>query len=316
MEDFRMYTSWRRHRKYRRLRRELGGDGVLAIEALWAYAADMRPDGDLSGMSADDLADEAGWPGDPARLMAVLTSSEVRLVDGEPGSWRIHDWAEHQPYVVNHGKRVTKARRAAEARWADYQNPNESNGQCSEHPAGMPQGCPADATSMPIACSEHARSNAPTDRTVPTETKTVRTAELPKKEQAEEAGGRGDEQASARDGMSADELIAEVKRWGWRIQDTAEGKARACEPFDRDRVMRARDACKNAGGVMTLGFLLAKYARALPAGAASPKASGAGPPPTRRHETWKGDGDEKPYQSDHRAGLSQVAETLAEAGVG
>lgn len=116
MDDFRVQTSWRTHRKRKRLRKMLGADAVLAIEDLWSYATSERPDGSLDGMSAQDIADEVDYPGDPARLMAALV--DLRLVDGVEGSWSLHDWADNQPFVVGKGKRSEAARHAASVRWA------------------------------------------------------------------------------------------------------------------------------------------------------------------------------------------------------
>lgn len=115
MEDFRIKTSWRRSRKRRRLKKRLGADGVLAIEDIWSFAAEMRWDGALTGLSNEDLAEEAGWDGDANELMSVLV--ECGLIDGNEGEYSIHDWPEHNPYVASHPDRSEQARAAVNVRW-------------------------------------------------------------------------------------------------------------------------------------------------------------------------------------------------------
>lgn len=138
MDDYRIKTSWRSHRKRKRLRRALGADGVLAIEDLWSYAASSRPDGDLSGMTDEDIAIEVDYPGDPAELVQALAGAG--LIDGIEGSYRLHDWCDHQPYVASHSRRKDAARKAAEARWASR---------------GQPRACAPHADRMRTACGSH-----------------------------------------------------------------------------------------------------------------------------------------------------------------
>ena len=53
--------------------RSLGPAGVLALEDLWAHAAEMHPDGVLEGMTAIDMADEVEYEGDAnAMLLAFV----------------------------------------------------------------------------------------------------------------------------------------------------------------------------------------------------------------------------------------------------
>ena len=49
--DYRIKIGFFRHYKTRKLEKCLGETGVLALLKLWEYAAEFRPDGDLSGMS-------------------------------------------------------------------------------------------------------------------------------------------------------------------------------------------------------------------------------------------------------------------------
>jgi hypothetical protein len=124
MEDFRIKTSWRTSRKRRRIHRELGADGVLAVVDLWAYVAAERPSGDLAGLTDQDIEDEAAWDGEPGSLIAALIRE--KLIDGEPGARRVHDWAAHNPYVAGHEERREAARRAGLASAAARSKPTEN----------------------------------------------------------------------------------------------------------------------------------------------------------------------------------------------
>ena len=49
--DFRVSTSFRSHWKRRLLIQKLGHKGVTALLDLWAFAAENKPDGRLTGLS-------------------------------------------------------------------------------------------------------------------------------------------------------------------------------------------------------------------------------------------------------------------------
>lgn len=133
-DDVRIAVGLRRHRKTKRLKRLLGGEGCWALICLFLWAAEERWTGDLSGLSDFDLEEEADWSGDAGALVDALL--QVGFLAGEKGERRIHDWQEHNPYAASKGQRIEKAKRAAAARW----------GEAS----------PSDATSMQQACGEHA----------------------------------------------------------------------------------------------------------------------------------------------------------------
>ncbi len=116
MEDFRIKTSWRSHRKRRRLKRLLGAEGVLAIEDIWSYCAAERPDGDLTGLTNQDIADEADYDGDADELVRVLCE-ECQLIGGISGMYRIHDWEDHNPYVATGDSRSEAGKKNAHKRW-------------------------------------------------------------------------------------------------------------------------------------------------------------------------------------------------------
>ena len=114
-DDARISTATPNHPKTKKLLRRLREAGVLALIYLWLWVADNRWDGDLSGMTVEDVEIAAGWNGEPGALVAALV--EVGFLDGEDLRYRIHDWADHQPYVATRASRVQRARELANVRW-------------------------------------------------------------------------------------------------------------------------------------------------------------------------------------------------------
>jgi 5-methylcytosine-specific restriction endonuclease McrA len=92
----------------------LGAEGVLAVMDLWNFATGSKTDGDLSGMTDLEIEMAAGWVRE-GELIAAMT--KAKLLDGPPGERRIHDWADHNPWVAGHKGRSTSARKAARAKW-------------------------------------------------------------------------------------------------------------------------------------------------------------------------------------------------------
>ena len=177
MTDIRIKTSLFAHRKTKRLRKMLGDGALIALMTLWASAAENRPDGDLTGLSADDIALDADWDGNAEQFVTAL--GVCGWLDGTDGHYQLHDWADHQGYVIHAPERQERARRAAEARWnarsnaqfetgnapsmpqACYGHASSMHQACGEHTASMHQACSEHASSIRQACGEHAQSNAP-----------------------------------------------------------------------------------------------------------------------------------------------------------
>ena len=130
--DIRIAVSFKEHRKRKRLRLLLGPGSTDYILDLWLSTAMNHPSGILSGMDELDIALEAGWDGEPQVFVSALLECGF-LEKDEGGSYVLHDWEDHQGYVVHAEERKQRARNAAAKRWGNKGNANGMLEGCSEH---------------------------------------------------------------------------------------------------------------------------------------------------------------------------------------
>lgn len=149
-DDVRIATGLRTHRKTKRLRRALGGDGCWALVCLFLWAGEERWTGDLAGLTDEDIEEEADWRGEPGELVTTLV--DIGFLKGEAGQRRIHDWETHNPYAASKGARIAKGKRAVEIRWERERERQAadaaSNGAGLDTPS-MPGVCGGDTTTTP-----------------------------------------------------------------------------------------------------------------------------------------------------------------------
>lgn len=131
-DDARIAVGLPTHPKTRKLIRRLGPGAGWSLVCLFLWAAQSRHDGNLAGLSDEDIEIAADWSGDPGVLVACLVA--VRFLDGSEGARTIHDWAEHNPWAAAKGERIASAKAAASVRWA-----------CDPHATRMRPACDADA---------------------------------------------------------------------------------------------------------------------------------------------------------------------------
>ena len=146
-KDIRLAVSFRRHRKRKRLTRILGVGATDYLIDLWLSVAESCPSGILSGWDDIDIADAAGWEGDPANWVDALI--ECRFLELSDGVYRLHDWEDHQGWVVNAPARIQAARKAAQARWDKRNGVNNAKNKSEQ------------CESMRGACEPHTKGNAP-----------------------------------------------------------------------------------------------------------------------------------------------------------
>jgi hypothetical protein len=106
--DARISTALPSHPKTKKLYRRLGAEGCWSLVRLFLWAAANHPDGDLSGMTGEDIELAIDWPGEDGAFVSALM--EVRFLDRQEGSYRIHDWQEHNPWAAGADARSVKAR--------------------------------------------------------------------------------------------------------------------------------------------------------------------------------------------------------------
>lgn len=107
--DIRIKTSFRGHRKRKKLRVLLGPGSTDYLLDLWLSAAEDRPDGILTGLDELDIALMAGWEEDPETFVTALTRCGF-LEKNDHGVFVLHDWVEHNPYASSADDRSDSAR--------------------------------------------------------------------------------------------------------------------------------------------------------------------------------------------------------------
>ncbi len=160
MTDIRLNVAFPRHVKTRRLRSKCKADGVLALLALWCYAAENDPSGLLDGLTEDEVESVAEWRGKRGRFVAALL--DLGWLERENGGFRLHGWEEHQQYAIHAPERSAQASNAAKARWAKRgAMPDPCSEQCSQHktsnaPSPAPSPAPNPSpTPAPIAARDN-----------------------------------------------------------------------------------------------------------------------------------------------------------------
>lgn len=111
MQDARINTGLPGHPKTKKLMRRLGPSGPWSLVCLFLWTAANRSNGDLSGMSDEDIELAADWNGDEGQLVQELAS--VGFLDGDSGAYVIHDWAEHNPWAAGAADRSEASKWAA-----------------------------------------------------------------------------------------------------------------------------------------------------------------------------------------------------------
>jgi hypothetical protein len=158
MNDARISTGLPAHPKTKKLIRRLGQGAAWHLVCLFLWAASNRSDGDLSGMTSEDIELAIDWSGEPDALVRELAS--VGFLDGEEGAYRIHDWAEHNPWVNGSDMRSAKARWNAVKR---HHGIAEADRQVPEWAAirAADSNATSTATSNDSDAASNADSNAP-----------------------------------------------------------------------------------------------------------------------------------------------------------
>jgi hypothetical protein len=110
----RLYTDWDANPKIGKLYMYYRTDGILGLLALWAYAAERRSDGVLTGLSNFDIMIAAGLPSDGRFDSFAQALVRLGLLDYDGETYSIHDWDEHNPHLMESLAEEERDRRAEE----------------------------------------------------------------------------------------------------------------------------------------------------------------------------------------------------------
>lgn len=109
--DARISTMLPQHPKTKKLARRLGPAGPLGCIYLFLWAAANRSDGDMTGLTDEDIELSVDWQGEEGAFVRAMV--DVGFLEGEEGARVIHDWAEHNPWAAGAGARSEKSSWAA-----------------------------------------------------------------------------------------------------------------------------------------------------------------------------------------------------------
>ena len=109
-------------------------EAVGLIVCIWSWAAVHAPSGELTGVSAQDLADAAGWRKSAKTLMEALVNAG--FLDREGDSLILHDWDNCQGLLQD---AMTRARRKAADRQRKLRERRKAEREAAERPLPGPE---------------------------------------------------------------------------------------------------------------------------------------------------------------------------------
>lgn len=161
--DARIATSLPSHPKTKKLIKRLGEGAAWTLVRLFLWVSDNKPDGDLSGMTDEDIELAVDWSGSEGTFVATLV--EVGFLDGDQDERCLHDWHEHNPWAASATDRAAKAKWNAIKR---HYGEAVADERCPEY-AEMRASRNADsnATSINTAVHDSVSSSAPSPSPIP-----------------------------------------------------------------------------------------------------------------------------------------------------
>lgn len=112
------------HPKTKRLTRALGlkvPDDIPQVVGhlcmFWLWCMDFAIDGSLERMTAQDIADAAGWLGDPDALVDSLR--EAGFIDDQDGTHYVHDWDDYIGRLLAYREKERERNKVKQQRYRD-----------------------------------------------------------------------------------------------------------------------------------------------------------------------------------------------------
>ena len=261
--DIRLSVGFWQHPKTKKTVKRLGLEGVRSLQVLWLWAAQNRPDGNLSGMDEEAIELAADWQGEEGLFFSTCAGM---WIDQTEAGYALHDWAEHNPWQAEAEARSEAAKKAAAARWG---NADAIKAHKGKHAPAMREQCGGNADAIKAQCpssfpdpkpkpeekskiqktpcqvfaedSEAYRLAAYMQETLKANVPTLKEPDLQKWAKDFDVALRNDER------MSEPRFVAQVIRWAcsdsfWRANIQSPGKLR--EKFDQLTAKMEAEATK------------------------------------------------------------------------
>jgi len=147
-------TGFMNHVKTRKLCRLLRNPMAFGhLIALWAWAVEAAPDGDLSGIDVPEIESGAGYAAaDGACYRALVDAGFVD--EGANGTRSLHNWME--PGRTGYAIQQLEAERA---RWRRSKGIKAAHAAPTEEPRGVPAEAPQDSTGTPAGIRAESSGN-------------------------------------------------------------------------------------------------------------------------------------------------------------
>ena len=115
------------HRKVKKLKRLLKiktPQAVGHLAMLWLWAVDNTPDGDLSALDPEDIAEACEWPKDAEQFVQALT--EAGFIDPDA---KLHDWSDYAGMLLDRRENQREQNRKRQQR---YRNKRKAGSNATE----------------------------------------------------------------------------------------------------------------------------------------------------------------------------------------
>ena len=115
------------HRKVKKLKRLLKiktPQAVGHLAMLWLWAVDNAPDGDLSTLDPEDIAEACEWPKDAEQLVQALM--EAGFIDPDA---KLHDWSDYAGMLLDRRENQREKNRKRQQR---YRNKRKADSNAAE----------------------------------------------------------------------------------------------------------------------------------------------------------------------------------------
>ena len=158
------------HRKVKKLKRLLKiktPQAVGHLAMLWLWAVDNAPDGDLSALDPEDIAEACEWPKDAEQFVQALT--EAGFIDPDA---KLHDWSDYAGILLDRRENQREQNRKRQQR---YRNKRKAESNATEPNASTQDSNPVTHDDNVSVTRYESVSNAPVtalpNLTIPNHTK-------------------------------------------------------------------------------------------------------------------------------------------------